>query len=289
MAARADEPDEIPTHEIPIDDHFEDDAWDDDDDRDDLGDDDPGGGAQVAVEFDSDVTVDDDAVVPLLTRGDVELLGRMPWSSNGTYLVRVADEVHHTQAIYKPESGERPLWDFPSGLWRREIATYEMAEHLGWHVVPPTVECDGPLGVGSLQFFVPARFEDHYFTIRELPEHRRSLEQICLLDLVTNNTDRKGGHCLVGLDGRIWAIDHGVSFHQEFKLRTVLWDFAGDPIPTDLAEDLGRILDDDLPHSVARHVDAFERDAVVARTRAVLAGGVFPHDPTGRRYPWPLV
>ena len=136
---------------------------------------------------------------------------------------------------------------------------------------------------------VPARFEDHYFTIRELPEHRRSLEQICLLDLVTNNTDRKGGHCLVGLDGRIWAIDHGVSFHQEFKLRTVLWDFAGDPIPTDLAEDLGRLLEGGLPSDVACHLDAFERDAVLTRTRAVLAGGVFPHDPTGRRYPWPLV
>jgi uncharacterized repeat protein (TIGR03843 family) len=263
------------------------DDWDDD--LDDLGDLDDRDDERIEVELDSDVDVDDPAVMPLLRQGRVEVLGRMPWSSNGTYLVRVTDEAHHTQAIYKPESGERPLWDFPSGLWRREIATYDMAEFLGWHVVPPTVECDGPLGVGSLQFFVPAHFEEHYFTLRERPEHRRELEQICLLDLVTNNTDRKGGHCLAGLDGRIWAIDHGVSFHQEFKLRTVMWDFAGERIPSDLAADLARLLDQGLPRSVAVHLDPFERDAVMTRTRAVLAGGRFPHDPTGRRYPWPLV
>lgn len=236
-----------------------------------------------------DVTVDDPGVAELLSGGEIEILGRMPWSSNGTYLVRVSNATHHTQAIYKPESGERALWDFPSGLWRREIATYETAEHLGWHVVPPTVETSGPLGIGSVQFFIPAHFDQHYFSLRERPEHRRAFEQICLLDLVTNNTDRKAGHCLAGLDGRIWAIDHGVSFHEEFKLRTVLWDFAGEPIPAELATDLMRLLDSGVPEPVARHLDPAEREAMLDRLRAVLSGGVFPHDPTGRRYPWPLV
>src|SRR5664279_465549 len=142
--------------------------------------------------LDSTVSVDDDATLPLLRMGEVEILGRMPWSSNATFLVTVDDGTDRTQGVYKPEAGERPLWDFDPGLWRREVATYELAHALGWPVVPPTViREDGPAGVGSVQFYVPARYEEHYFTVRDIPRHRRSLEQICLLDLVANNTDRK--------------------------------------------------------------------------------------------------
>lgn len=239
---------------------------------------------------DSTVEVDDPATLPLLRTGEIEVLGRMPWSSNATFLVNVDDGTDHTQAIYKPEAGERPLWDFPPGLWAREVATYELSVALGWLVVPPTVRRDdAPAGVGSLQYFIPARFEEQYFTLRDDRRHRRALEQICLLDLVANNTDRKGGHCLLGRDGRVWAIDNGLSFHVEFKLRTVMWDFAGEPIPADLAADLARLVELGLPDTMLELLDPDEAEAVLVRARAVLAGGVFPTDPTGRRYPWPMV
>ena len=240
--------------------------------------------------LDSTVSVDDDVTLPLLRQGEVEILGRMPWSSNATFLVTVDDGLNRTQGVYKPEAGERPLWDFEPGLWRREVATYELAHFLGWPVVPPTViREDGQAGIGSIQFYVPARYEEHYFTVRDIPKHRRSLEQICLLDLVANNTDRKGGHCLVGQDDRVWAIDNGLLFHTEFKLRTVLWDFAGEFIPADLVEDLARLTADGLPPQICELLDAEECDAALSRANAVIAGGKFPSDPTGQRYPWPLV
>jgi uncharacterized repeat protein (TIGR03843 family) len=240
--------------------------------------------------LDSTVAVADPATIPLLRTGEVEIHGRMPYSSNATFLVTVDDGTDHTQGIYKPEAGERPLWDFPPGLWRREVATFELARWLGWDVVPPTVERDdAPAGVGSIQLFIPARYEEHYFTLRDERRHRRALEQICLLDVVANNTDRKGGHCLLGRDDRVWAIDNGLSFHAEFKLRTVLWDFAGDRIPADLHDDLCRLVEVGLPDEVACLLDPFERDAVLVRTRALVANGRFPADPTGRRHPWPMV
>jgi uncharacterized repeat protein (TIGR03843 family) len=143
--------------------------------------------------------------------------------------------------------------------------------------------------VGSIQFYVPSHYEEHYFSIRDRPQLRRSLEQICLLDLVANNTDRKGGHCLLGHDGRVWAIDNGLSFHAEFKLRTVLWDFAEEFIPGELIDDLGRLTNDGLPPQICELLDPFERDAALTRANAVIAGGKFPSDPTGQRHPWPMI
>jgi hypothetical protein len=220
----------------------------------------------------------------------MELHGRMPWSSNGTFLVSLDDGRDRVQGIYKPEATEQPLWDFPPGLWRREVATSVLADELGWPVVPPTVvREEGPVGVGSIQCYVPSLYAEHYFTIRDDPRHRRALEQLCVLDLVSNNTDRKGGHVLLGRDGRIWGIDHGLSFHAEFKLRTVLWDFAGDPIDASLIEPLVALLDGGLPPELASLLSPEECAAVLDRTRAVISSGRFPHDPTGRRHPWPLV
>lgn len=240
---------------------------------------------------DSTVDVAEPAAVTLLERGEIELVGRMPWSSNQTFLVHVRDEHHHTQAVYKPERGERPLWDFPSGLWRREVATYLLAERLGWHVVPPTVAraADAPFGEGSLQFLVVADYAQHYFTLKDEPVHRRALEQLCVLDLLANNTDRKGGHVLIDDRRRIWGVDHGLNFAAEFKLRTVMWDFAGDPVPRRLIDDVCRWLDQGLDDDLTALLDAFERDALLTRARAVVSNGRFPHDPTGRRHPWPLV
>lgn len=232
----------------------------------------------------------DDKAVELLTTGELDVLGRMPWSSNMTFLVDV-----HTpgapviQGVYKPVQGERPLWDFPAGLHKREIAAFELARALGWELVPPTVPRDGLLGEGSVQLYVPTDYDEHYFTLREEPTHHRWFQQLCAFDFIINSTDRKGGHILLGDDGRLYAIDNGLSFHCEFKLRTVIWEWAGEPLPVELADDVQRLLDDGLPLEVRELLTLFEQDAVLTRASALASEGRFPIDPSGRRHPWPLV
>ena len=216
--------------------------------------------------------------------------GRMPYSSNGTYLVRIELDGDEELGIYKPVRGERPLWDFPPGLWRREVAAHRLGTALGWEVVPVTIpRADGPLGEGSFQQFVPFDPDAHYFTLYEDETHHDALRRLAIFDILANSTDRKGGHCLVDEDHHIWAIDNGLSFHQEFKVRTVIWDYAGEYLPSDVVEGLTKLLDDGLPDDLAELLDPFERDAVLTRAGALLQTGSFPHDPTGHRYPWPLV
>jgi uncharacterized repeat protein (TIGR03843 family) len=244
----------------------------------------------VVFTYDATLAPDDPAMPELLERGEMQILGLMPWSSNGTYLVELRRGADHAPAIYKPERGERPLWDFPEALWRREVASYELSEQLGFGLVPTTVARHAaPMGPGSVQAFVPAEFAEHYFTLRERDELAAPLRRLCAFDLVANSADRKGGHCLVDADGRVWAIDNGLTFHEEFKVRTVLWDFAGEPIPGEIADALAALLDDGLTGAFDSLLDADERAAVLHRTRMLLSAGRFPHDESGRRYPWPLV
>jgi len=225
----------------------------------------------------------------VLSRGELEVRGRMPWSSNATFLVEARLEGVTVLGVYKPLRGERPLWDFPDGLYRREVAAYELSEALGWGIVPLTVaRRDGPLGEGSVQEFVDAEPDQHYFTLYEDLRWHDQLRTICAFDLVANSTDRKSGHCLLGRDGRIWAIDNGLSFHVEFKLRTVIWEFGGEPVPPSLLADIARIAES-LPPSLADLLTTPERAALRARAQAVVRAGRFPVDRTGRRYPWPLV
>jgi uncharacterized repeat protein (TIGR03843 family) len=233
--------------------------------------------------------MDDAAVAVLLDHGEVEVLGRMPWSSNATYLCEVRCGDDSLRAIYKPRRGERPLWDFPSGLDHREVAAYELSQALGWDLVPRTVLREGPLGMGSLQAFVDADFEQHYFTLYERGVHHDALRAMCAFDLIGNNTDRKSGHVLLALDGRIRGIDHGLMFHHEFKLRTVIWEFGGEAIPDPILDSAAALADGGLPDPLAALLDVFERDAVITRARALVDSGCFPIDETGRRYPWPLV
>jgi uncharacterized repeat protein (TIGR03843 family) len=237
----------------------------------------------------SDELAGDAAAATLVEHGDLEVLGRMPWSSNATYLcaARCGDE--EVRAIYKPRRGERPLWDFPSGLDHREVAAYQLSEALGWGLVPFTVLRDGPLGGGSVQLFVDADFEQHYFTLYEDDAHHPALRAMCAFDLIGNNTDRKSGHVLLGLDGHIRGIDHGLMFHHEFKLRTVIWEFGGEPIPAPLLAAADALASVPLPDALAALLDPFERDALRTRARALVDAGCFPIDETGRRYPWPLV
>ena len=225
----------------------------------------------------------------VLSRGEVTMKGRMPRSSNATFLVELALDDVTALAVYKPERGERPLWDFPPGLYRREIAAYLLSEALGWGLVPPTAPREGPLGEGSLQLFVPADFRQHYFTLLEAAEHRETLQRICLFDLVANNADRKSGHCLLVPDDRIYAIDNGLTFHAEPKLRTVIWDFGEEPIAPALLEDLRRVVSDDLPPALAALLDADEQRALKRRARGLLRTGRYPVDKSGLRYPWPLI
>ncbi len=263
--------------------------YQDGDDEDDglLEDDD---GQTVVFTYDASVRPGDAGMAELLRTGTVEVLGIMPWSSNGAYLVDVRSGDDHAPAVYKPESGEQPLWDFPGGLWRREVASYDLSAAMGFDLVPPTVaRPDGPAGPGSVQAFVPAQFEHHYFTLRDDPTHGDAFRRLCAFDLVANSTDRKGGHCLVDDAGRVWAIDNGLTFHVEFKVRTVLWDFAGEPLPADVADALARLLDDGPPDSFGSLLDPDEQAATLHRARALLSTAHYPHDPTGRRYPWPLV
>ena len=225
----------------------------------------------------------------LLTRGRITLRGRMPNSSNATFLTELDLDGASGLAVYKPARGERPLWDFPPGLFTRELAAYLLSEALGWGLVPPTVRREGPYGEGSVQLFVPADFEQHYFTLRENPTHHERLKRICVFDLVANNADRKAGHCLLAPEGVVYAVDNGLCFHVEPKLRTVIWDFGGEPIPEGFLTDLRGFLAAPLPAELAALLAPAERAALEGRAHALVKGGRFPTDASGVRYPWPLV
>ena len=225
----------------------------------------------------------------LLGGGDIVVKGRLPWSSNATFLVELCLGGVSGRAVYKPLRGERPLWDYPSGLYRREVAAWVVSEALGWGLVPETIcRDDGPLGPGSLQRFVDADFAEHYFTLLERPQHHDALKAICALDLLINNGDRKSGHCLLGLDGRLWAIDHGLCLAADPRLRTVIWDFAGQPVPAERMEAVARLAQAP-PAELAGLIDDEEVDALVGRAAALVRRQVFPEPRSGRSYPWPLV
>jgi uncharacterized repeat protein (TIGR03843 family) len=230
-----------------------------------------------------------EARLDLLRTGDIEVEGRMPWSSNATFLVSLCSPKMRGHAIYKPLRGERPLWDFDPGLYRREVAAYLLSESMGLHLVPPTLIRQGPLGEGSLQWFVDADHQEHYFTIYEKrADLHEELRKMCVLDIVANNTDRKSGHCLLGRDDQIWGIDHGLCFAADFKLRTVIWEFGGQRIPDTVVEPLRRLVDR-VPLGISALLRDDETIAIQERAEWLLRQGEFPIDESGRRYPWPLV
>jgi len=225
----------------------------------------------------------------------MEVHGRIAGSSNATLLVTCSFEGSELQAVYKPVRGERPLWDFPAGLYRREVAAYLVSEHLGWHLVPETVErVEGPFGPGSVQRLVPTDGTSHYFTLVDDPNWHDSLRTIAAFDVVTNNADRKSGHVLLA-EGKLWAIDHGLSFHCDPKLRTVIWDFAGTPLPPRVQADLERLVSDrrhQLDELLEGLLDRAERSALWERAAALASTGHLPVPETDREwppYPWPLV
>ncbi len=234
-------------------------------------------------------------VLSVLADGEMETThGVMRYSSNYTFLVTMKKGEVCLPAIYKPRKGERPLWDFPEGtLYKRECASYLTSVALGWDVVPSTVVRDGDHGVGSVQLFVEHDPDITYFSLDE--RHQPQLERLCLFDVLINNADRKGGHCLMDDTGYIWGIDHGITFNVEHKLRTVIWDFAGQPIPQPLiegVEKLCKVLQDPAStyhQRMASLLNPREVAAFQQRIDMVLMTGKYPLPGPGPNYPWPAV
>lgn len=234
-------------------------------------------------------------VVTALEQGNVSLEhGLMRWGSNYTFLVTVEHHDLSFLAIYKPRKGERPLWDFPDGtLCNRETASYLTSEALGWRIVPPTVLREGPRGIGSVQAFVDHDPEEHYFTFNETMQPQ--LMTLAAFDAVINNADRKGGHCLLDSDGHIWGIDHGLSFNAMPKLRTVIWDFAGQAFPNHIRNALETLCQKlDSPDDVYRQqlcqlLDEYELQSYHARVKKLLRNDTYPLPGAGPNRPWPPV
>ena len=234
-------------------------------------------------------------VLRILSEGEIDIEGLIPWSSNATLLVTVRDEELGLLAVYKPQRGERPLWDFAYGtLPLREVAAYLVSDALGWGLVPPTVLREGPHGLGSVQFFVHAREEEHFFTIRDDPAYADDLKRLATFDVIANNADRKSGHCLIDEQGRLWAIDNALTFHDEPKLRTVIWDFAGRPLPGRTLADLKALQaalaeGNPLSQTLVQLLSESEMAALRRRLRRLIRAGRFPEPGPGRPVPWPLV
>ena len=227
-----------------------------------------------------------------LLEGEISSPELLPQGSNYTFLVRVSQGALTLDAIYKPRDGEQPLWDFPTGtLYKREYAAYLVSEDLSWDFIPCTVIRGGPYGVGSVQQYVDVDHRSSYFTIRE--ESPEELERIALFDCLSNNADRKAGHCFRDTAGAIWSIDHGLTFHHEPKLRTVIWDFAQEPISAYLLEQMASLLENLCSENVVARelaplLSAEELAALRGRLEALLRTGRFPpQDPYRRNVPWP--
>jgi uncharacterized repeat protein (TIGR03843 family) len=231
-------------------------------------------------------------VLDTLRSGEVRLIGLLPRASNYTFLAEVSTGAATLPVVYKPREGEMPLWDFPEGtLCQREVAAYLLAESLGWPNVPPTVLRDGPHGEGSVQLFVDAEPGEHYYTLRE----RRADEfrPIAAFDALVGNGDRKSGHCMLGVDGQIWVVDHGLCFNRDPMLRTVIWEFAGEPVPPALLVDVRRLHEQLRSRPGAGELlsllSAEEIEALVDRAEQLLDRGRFPMPGPGRSQPWPSI
>ena len=228
----------------------------------------------------------------LLQKGTV-LREQMLYSHNCTYVVELGDGgTRCCLAIYKPRDGEAPLWDFPHDtLYRREYLAYVVSEALGWGLVPTTLVRDGPYGIGTMQRFIYAQQGMHYFNL--LPAHRAEMTRIAVFDCLVNNTDRKGGHCLVDADDRIWAIDHGLTFSAGPKLRTVMWDLAEEPVPAELRKQvLALVGDRELQAVLAEHLDRQEANAFYRRIDLIAKSEYIPIRALSDPYkptPWPAI
>ncbi|THA74301.1 SCO1664 family protein [Streptomyces sp. A0642] len=263
-------------------------------------------------------------LITLLGKGRLTVLGQVRGASNAVLYCSVAYEGEEAHCVYKPVAGEQPLWDFPDGtLAQREVAAYEVSEATGWGLVPPTVLRDGPYGQGMCQLWIEAAPQDDDapgllalvedeepgegwkpVALAEVAEGKTALlvhrddprlRRLAVLDAVINNGDRKGGHLLPAPDGRLYGIDHGVTFHADDKLRTLLWGWAGEPLPAEAVEVLDRLAAELEPGAalvtrLGELITSAEIEALRARVAALRATGVH-REPSGEwpAIPWPPV
>lgn len=225
----------------------------------------------------------------VLRHGELEIIAQLPESSNLALVLAAALGENYGWAIYKPLMGEQPLHDFAPGLHTREEAAFLLSESLGWHIVPPTITRENaPFGPGSLQWYIDNE-GDHYFPLLETrPDLHDQLFRLAVFDLLSNNTDRKSGHVLIDAAGHIWGIDHGLCFHAAPKLRTVIWDFAGEEIPENLLTAVAPLAEE-VPGQIAALLSAEEVDALKQRASRILRLPFLPHPRSRRHYPWPLI
>jgi hypothetical protein len=239
---------------------------------------------------DQPVTLDVSEALDLLRTGEMAIEGRLVDASNTTLYCSLSGDGVTTACVYKPVRGERPLWDFPDGtLAEREVAAYVVSRALGWNVVPPTVLRDGPLGEGMVQLWMDG--DDTVDLARLIRDDLPPLRRMVLFDAIVNNADRKGGHLIPMPGGHVYGVDHGVSFHQQDKLRTVLWSWAGDPLSDDAVDELSEfraLLEGELDDALTALLTRREVAAVRRRVDRLLAGGQYP-EPSGDwpAIPWP--
>lgn len=239
----------------------------------------------------------DERVPSWLSTATVTDGARIPYASNYVFLLELQhdDAPMLGYAVYKPGKGENPLWDFPPNLYRREVAAFRLSAALGWDLIPPTIEREDGMeyGIGSLQAYIPTDYTCTFFELRE--QYADEMRKFALFDWIANNADRKGGHILKGINDQLWGIDNGLSFHQDEKLRTVIWDYAGEPIEPGLVADVEELiprLDNggEAATALSGLLSEGEIDVLRQRAERVLAEGRLPDPPQGRRsYPWPLV
>jgi len=236
-------------------------------------------------------------VLETLSKGKIKEKGLLPYSSNTSFLIVVDDGHRALPAVYKPQRGENPLWDFEWGtLCQREMAAYLISSTLGWQLVPPTVLREGTRGLGSIQFYIDHDANMHYFTVQADARFATTFRQLALFDFIVNNADRKSGHCLLGNDQRLWAIDHGICFHTEYKLRTVIWEFSSESIAADLLKDLVSLRkklknrESTLTLTLCQLLSEGERSALLTRLDYLIRRQTYPEPQAHRRnYPWPPV
>ena len=238
-------------------------------------------------------------ILDALQNGSIELRGEFLWGSNYTFLANISYSQEQIAAVYKPSQGVRPLWDFPKdSLAKREVAAFLVGEALSWHLVPPTIyRDDAPFGPGSLQLFIEHDPEYHYFRFSD--KHLQRLRPVVLFDIIINNADRKGSHVLIGPEEQIWLIDHGLCFHEDEKIRTVIWDYSGEPIPKELIRDIRSFSDQvrtnqvdqgELVGNLQKYLSMEEISALSRRAEDLIAAQRFPAPDRNRRYfPWPEI
>jgi len=235
----------------------------------------------------------EDQDIELLTAGQLEIAGRLAEASNATLYCVISHGGREAACVYKPVAGERPLWDFPHGtLAGRELAAYEVSRASGWDIVPPTVYRDGPFGPGMCQLWIDSDPEVDLIALARNSRHK-GLRSMAVFDAVVNNADRKIGHLLPREDGHLYGCDHGVCFAEEYKLRTVLWQWRGDPLTNDAVHALERLsgqLENELASSLRQWLTEDEVTATRMRTEMLLKHKVHPYPPDDwPAVPWPPI